>query len=61
MESPNQPGKLQRIEEGQRLGNYYTWKYAGIDADGDWVVWNKDNTEMIKISDAKEEDKRDNR
>ena len=33
MESPNQPGKLQRIEEGQRLGNYYTWKYAGIDAD----------------------------
>ena len=58
MESPNQPGKLQRIEEGQRLGNYYTWKYAGIDADGDWVVWNKDNTEMIKISDAKEEDKR---
>ena len=54
MESPNQPGKLQRIEEGQRLGNYYTWKYAGIDADGDWVVWNKDNTEMIKISDAKE-------
>lgn len=58
MESPNQPGKLQRIEEGKRLGNYYTWKYAGIDANGDWVVWNKDNTEMIKISDAKEEDKR---
>lgn len=58
MESPNQPGYLQRIEEGKRIGNYRTWKYAGIDKDGDWVVWNKDNTEMIKISDAKEEDKR---
>lgn len=58
MESPNQPGNLQRIQEGERLGNYYTWKYAGIDANGDWVVWNKDNTEIIKISDAKEEDKR---
>jgi len=58
MESPNQPGKLQRIQEGKRIGNYHTWRYAGIDKDGDWVVWNKDNTEMIKISDAKEEDKR---
>ncbi len=58
MESPNTPGTLQRIEEGKRIGNYYTWAYAGIDKDGDWVVWNKDNTEMIKIGDAKSEDKR---
>ena len=58
MESPNTPGRLQRIEEGKRIGNYYTWAYAGIDKDGDWVVWNKDNTEMIKIGDAKDEDKR---
>jgi hypothetical protein len=58
MESPNTPGYLQRIEEGKRIGNYYTWAYAGIDANGNWVVWNKDNTEMIKISDASEADKR---
>ncbi len=58
MESPNTPGTLQRIEEGKRIGNYYTWAYAGIDADGDWVVWNRDNTEMIKVGDAKNEDKR---
>jgi len=58
MESPNTPGKLQRIQEGERIGNYFTWAYAGIDKDGDWVVWNKGNTEMIKIGDAKEEDKR---
>ncbi|MGB4414291.1 MAG: SusC/RagA family TonB-linked outer membrane protein [Paludibacter sp.] len=58
MESPNTPGTLQRIEEGKRIGNYYTWAYAGIDSNGDWVVWNKDNTEMIKIGDAKNEDKR---
>jgi TonB-linked SusC/RagA family outer membrane protein len=58
MESPNTPGCLQRIEEGKRIGNYYTWAYAGIDVDGNWVVWNKDNTEMIKLSDASVADKR---
>lgn len=58
LESPNNPGHLQRIEEGKRIGNYYTWAYAGVDEKGDWMVWNKDNTEKISIHDATEEDKR---
>lgn len=58
LESPNNPGDLQRIEEGKRIGNYYTWAYAGVDEKGDWLVWNKDNTEKISIHDAKQEDKR---
>lgn len=55
---PNNPGNLQRIQEGERIGNYRTYAYAGVDADGNWLVWNKDNTEKISINNATEEDKR---
>ena len=58
LESPNNPGDLQRIEEGKRIGNYYTWAYAGVDENGDWLVWNKENTEKISIHQATEDDKR---
>jgi TonB-linked SusC/RagA family outer membrane protein len=58
LESPNNPGHLQRVIAGKRLGNYFTWKYAGVDDKGDWLVWNKDNTEIISIHDASQEDKR---
>ena len=58
LESPNNPGNLQRIEEGERLGNYFTWAYAGVDEQGDWLVWNKDNSDKISIHDATEADKR---
>jgi hypothetical protein len=52
MESPNNPGFLQRIEEGQRIGNYFTFRYAGIDENGGWLVWNADGTEKIPSSQA---------
>lgn len=58
MEAPGSPGTLQRLEEGKRVGNYYTYAYAGIDEDGDWLVWNKDNTEKIPVKKATEADKR---
>ncbi|MDR0748621.1 MAG: SusC/RagA family TonB-linked outer membrane protein [Tannerellaceae bacterium] len=58
LESPNNPGPLQRVVAGERLGNYFTWAYAGVDENGDWLVWNKDNTEKISIHDATQEDKR---
>lgn len=58
MEEPNMPGYLQRIEEGNRIGNYFTWAYAGVDDNGNWLVWNKDNTEKIPIASATTEDKR---
>ena len=28
---------LQRIEEGERVGNLYMWKYAGFNSSGEWV------------------------
>jgi len=58
MPNPGKPGPLQRIEKGKRIGNYYTYKYAGVDESGRWMVWNHDNTEIILLDDATESDKR---
>ncbi len=37
---------LQRIEAGKRLGTYYMWKFAGVNKQGDWLVYDK-NGELI--------------
>lgn len=55
MTSPGSPGSLQQIREGERIGSYVTWRYAGIE-DGNWMVYNKDG-QVIPISEAKEADK----
>ncbi len=47
---------LQRIEKGKPIGNFYMWRYAGVDRNGDWVVYDK-NGEMISASMATEEDR----
>lgn len=47
---------LQRIEKGKRLGNFYMLKYAGIDQNGDWIVYDKDG-DMIKASNATDADR----
>ena len=56
MANPNNPGYLQRIEEGQRIGNYFTYRYAGVDKEGDWMVYNKDG-KAFPIAEATEDDK----
>jgi TonB-linked SusC/RagA family outer membrane protein len=56
MEAPGSPGALQRIEQGQPIGNFYTWRYAGVDENGNWLVYDKEN-EVIPISKATQEDK----
>lgn len=56
MAGPGSPGNLQRISKGERIGNYYTYRYAGVGDDGNWLVYNKDN-EVIPIGQAKEQDK----
>lgn len=56
MANPNNPGYLQRIEEGQRIGNYFTYRYAGVDKEGDWMVYNKEG-KAIPIAEATEDDK----
>ncbi|MCR4565683.1 MAG: SusC/RagA family TonB-linked outer membrane protein [Bacteroidales bacterium] len=56
MANPNSPGSLQRLEEGQRVGNYFTYRYAGVDAQGDWLVYSA-NGRIIPIVEATEADK----
>ena len=56
--SPNIDDDIQELREGERIGNFYTYNYAGVDENGGWLVWNKDNTAKIPFSEAKDEDKR---
>lgn len=56
MDNPGNPGYLQRIEEGERVGNFFTYRYAGVDDNGNWMVYSKDG-EKIPVGEATEEDK----
>ncbi len=42
--SPGNPGPAYRLEDGTDLGNFYGYKYAGVDEDGNILVW-KDGVE----------------
>lgn len=56
MTSPGSPGSLQQLREGERIGTYVTWRYAGVDDGGDWLVYDKNN-QVIPIGQATEDDK----
>ncbi len=47
---------LQRIEKGKSLGNFRMWKYAGIDTNGNWLVYDKDG-DIILVSQATDDDR----
>jgi TonB-linked SusC/RagA family outer membrane protein len=57
MPGPGTPGHAQRLEAGERIGNFYMYKFAGVDQLGNMLVYNKDG-EIIQGKEAKEEDKR---
>jgi len=42
LSAPGSPGPIQRIQEGQSIGNFYTLKSAGVDASGALLVYTKD-------------------
>lgn len=46
-----------RLEEGQPIGNIFSWRYAGWTDDGKWLFWNADKTEKLTASQIKHEDK----
>jgi outer membrane receptor protein involved in Fe transport len=54
---PGNPGALQRIEEGERIGNFYTFEYAGVDEEGGWLIYSKDG-QKIPIAEGTDEDKK---
>ncbi|GBU07772.1 SusC/RagA family TonB-linked outer membrane protein [Bacteroidales bacterium] len=55
-QAPGTAGPMQRIQEGERIGSYYTYVYAGVDEQGNWMIKNKEG-DVIPIGDGEEEDK----
>ena len=51
---PNIP--LQRIEKGRSIGSFYMFKYAGINTDGEWLIYDKDG-DIIKGIQGSEADR----
>lgn len=46
-----------RLEEGQPIGNFFGYKFADFTDDGKWLFWNIDQTEQLKASEIKEDDR----
>jgi len=55
-EAPFPYYNLQRIEAGRRIGSFFMWKYAGVDTEGNWIIYDKDG-DLIKAAQGTEEDK----
>ncbi|HYH56194.1 MAG TPA: TonB-dependent receptor, partial [Anseongella sp.] len=45
--APGSPGPIQRLEEGQRIGSFYMYKHAGIDDQGRWLIYDKDDNVIL--------------
>lgn len=40
---PSSMGNATRIVNGSRIGQYWLFKHAGLDAEGKWLIYDKDN------------------
>jgi len=56
MPAPGSPGTIQRLQEGTRIGSFYTLRSAGYDQFGRLLVYNKDN-KIIPANSATNDDK----
>jgi len=54
--APGIPGPIVRLEEGEEIGNFHMYKHAGIDEDGDFLIYNKEG-ETIKSTEKVLDDK----
>ncbi|MGN0212426.1 MAG: SusC/RagA family TonB-linked outer membrane protein [Muribaculaceae bacterium] len=55
-EDPYPYYNLQRIEKGERIGNFYMWKFAGVDKNGEWLIYDRDG-DIIKAAQASDDDR----
>jgi TonB-linked SusC/RagA family outer membrane protein len=42
--APGSPGSIQRLQEGRRIGSFYMYRNAGVDADGRLLVYKADGS-----------------
>ncbi len=54
--SPGNPGPAQRLEDNVEIGSFYGYKYAGVDADGNILVWKNGEVGTEKINASSESD-----
>jgi TonB-dependent starch-binding outer membrane protein SusC len=54
--APGNPGPIVRLEEGQEIGSFHMYKHAGIDENGNFLVYNADG-DVILAQDKSESDK----
>ena len=55
--APGSPGDAARIQEGSTIGQFFIWKFAGFDDDGNFLLYDKDNN-VIPANQKTELDKR---
>ncbi len=55
-EDPYPFHNLQRIEKGKRLGNFYMFRHAGIDENGNWTIYDKEGN-IKPASEGTEDDR----
>ncbi|QNF33220.1 SusC/RagA family TonB-linked outer membrane protein [Adhaeribacter swui] len=50
--SPGNPGRAYRLEDGTNIGNFYGYKYAGVDENGNILVWKNgiEGSEKLRAS-----------
>ncbi|CAM4058394.1 TonB-linked outer membrane protein, SusC/RagA family [Pedobacter westerhofensis] len=53
---PGSPGTIQRIQEGHRIGEFYTLRSAGVDETGALLVYRKDGS-VVPANQASNDDK----
>lgn len=56
MPDPGNPGTAVRLQAGSVIGDYFLWRYAGVDENGEWLVYDKNN-KVIPEKDKTTEDK----
>lgn len=54
--APGSPGSVQGIEEGSRIGTFFTYPYAGVDELGNWLIRGADG-EVKSITEGVDIDK----
>lgn len=46
-----------RLQEGQPIGNFFGYQFAGFTEEGKWLFWDATRTNQLLASEVKEEDK----
>jgi TonB-linked SusC/RagA family outer membrane protein len=54
--APGSPGSIQRIQEGHRIGEFYTLRSAGVDETGALLVYKQDGS-IVQANQASNDDK----